>query len=188
MSQFSYIMSTSAGTIISQATFGGVVWSNDTQASIEDTSYADAALTGSDATDYLDSRKYVGAPTLPSSAVITGVLVELLCYCDVADAAIITDGYLSDNSIISSSVESGNKPMPVAPSWADKGTYYGGDGIMFGLSAAGMKTLITQKNFGIQFAITETLGLPANVYIDDSRITVYYDIPGICLNLLGCGA
>lgn len=161
-----------------------IPWVNPNNGAVEDSVYADNTLAAFETTDYLNS--IVSAFTIPGEAIFTGAYCEWLGFADVADTSSTLDGYLSTSSVALSSVVSGQKTIPTSPGWGDSGTTIGGDGEMFGLSQAGMRTFVGSKFPGFAFRATEILGGAVNLSCDSMRVTVYYDMPRR-LGCLGCG-
>lgn len=188
MGAYSYTVNTSSGTAMTNVAGGGIAWSSVNDGRIQDGLNASVALGISDISDYIDSQKYTGFPTLSGIAVITGVMVEAYMYADIADVAQATECYLTEATVQQTGPEDAGKPIPDAPDWGAKGCYWGGDGVMWGLTSAQMKTLLASKFFGTQFWVQETSGsFSPTVYVDDTRVTVYYDIPRRQLCALGAG-
>lgn len=166
---------------------GGGVWTNSAFAAVEDGNNATIALGATVYSDYL--RATCGALTYlePSGRVtITGVACEVLGFADTDNATQITYAILWNGLGTAGSSVAASKPIPLSATWGDSGLTIGGDGEMWGLSAADLKTTLGAKFFGFQFYAEEILGVGANVEIDAMRVTVYYDLPRRH-NLLGCG-
>ena len=180
-------MNTVSGTVVTQQAGGGNAWTNDTQAKIEDSNYADVALFGSDASDYLNTEPYGGLAALPSRAIIPVIEVQVLLYADVGDISMISEMYLTESGVIQTGVRDAGKPIQTSPGWGDKGSYCGSATDLWDISAASMKSLIQQKHFGVLFLVSEFTGSPVNIFVDDTRINVFYTIPLRVRCLAGCG-
>lgn len=170
-----------------EVSWGGIAWTNPDKAGVEDGVYATNDLNALEKTEYINCDQLSGLISLPALAQITGILVELLGYADTDDVLYISEGWLSDGSVQQGSSVAASKPITTTEGWGEKGSYYGGDGEMFGLSSAQLKSLITQKFFGCQYLFEEiTGGGPYHLEIDSARITVFYDLPRL-FAVMGAG-
>lgn len=187
--QYSVTISTNASSVVTQLAGGGVAWTNPNQCKQNDTLYGEVTLGGFQQSDYINTHTWVGVSTFPARTTITGILVELKGYSTLADEFQIDTLYLTDNGVVASSANDTGKPLPDADdgSFGGKGLYAGGDGDLWGLTAAQALALVQQKFFGFKFLVTDFGGIGGTAYIDDTQITIYYDVRRPVKALTGAG-
>lgn len=153
----------SAGTLADDATVGAIAWTNPTNASVNDASYATSVLLITQLTHYLKATNF--GFNIPGDATITGILVE------VENLSTISLG-TNDNSvkIVKSDGTFGSTEKASATTWPTSEAYasYGSATDLWGQTWT--PTDINSANFGV--GISANAVAAGTAEIDHIRITV----------------
>lgn len=169
---------------------GGVVaWTDVERIAVGDGIPGSATLGAFETTSYADSSKLAVTSGLGNSsfiahprAIVTGVLVEVVAQCDTDSSAQLTQVFLSDTTAQQGNALSASKPIETSY----KDVSIGGDGEMWGLTSAQIKSLVASKFFGVTILAEEIAGNRVFVEVDGVRVTIYYNLPRI-LAAVGAG-
>lgn len=162
-----------AAAATSQVSGGTVAWVNPQYASVEDTiNFAQAAFLGLDFSDWINAQPFNTTPLLTVHETVTGLGCLVNCQADITDLCRITDCQITSAGV----QEAGTPTLDTTKPITDSFKYYeiGGDGEMWGLTDAQMKTFLNGKFKGFRFFITEETGAAANVDVDGMQMIVYY--------------
>ena len=169
-------------------TGSGIVWTDPDKAAVEDGTPAKNFLNPSEQTDFVNGTTGGFSFGTGITVTITGVLCEANAVADLNESAQIQEAYLTvDNGVASSSPVGASKPLNDTYDWGNSGNQVGGDGEMWGLTSAGIKSLMQNKFFGCSVSITEIGGNAINVGIDGIRVTAFYNINAKTLAAMGAG-
>lgn len=155
---------------------GTVQWSNTSNLYTSDNIYASLTTTEKGKETYEITAGGFGF-SIPSNAVINGILVEVERYYTSSGAGTVTDQditLLDQNGVQSGTIKNPGLAWPAS----DAGTYqsYGGPTDLWGSTIA--YSQINDPDFGIAYSAktSNTNGNTWNLYIDHVRITIYYSI------------
>lgn len=149
---------------------GSIAWSNPTNISSEDLTYASATQSGTSVTNYLKALTYGGA--IPSNGSILGVKVEVIKSRTGGTTGGVRDSVVS--LVKGGTISGANKATSVL--WktdTDDAIYYGGATDLWSLSLTSSD--INDTNFGFVFAsVGSTAGTDRVARVDGMRVLVYY--------------
>lgn len=163
-----------------------VAFSNVGFASVQDgINFATASFAGLDYSEWCDANQFKRWPALRADDTITGLECQVYCQADVDSACRITHCTLTDTGsvVVGASDLAATKPIATSFDYS----IIGGDGEMWGLTSAQIKTYLGQKFQGFKFSIQEESGAAVNVDVDGMFMVVYYDKKPRLRCLLGGG-
>lgn len=160
---------TSPGTGANNTTVGTVAWSNPGNITTSNNTRATAALNNS-TSNYLMATNF--AFTVPTNAVITGILVEIE-KSRTAGTGTLQDSrvHLVKRGTILSNAD--NKASATAWTGSDAYASYGGSSDLWG--AVWTAADLNAFDFGVVISAVETASLAATAGVDHIRVTVSYD-------------
>lgn len=171
----------SPSTIVDDNTVGTVAWTNPSNAGASNDSYASAETVSSAVSHYLKATDFEFS--IPSGAMINGILVEIERYASVGGNGGITDEHIR---IVKSNGIIGNEnKADTGTSWPqnDPNTYvsYGGSSDLWNESWAASD--INNSNFGVVISADLNPTAAVSAKVDHIRITVYYTNPPTKINI-----
>lgn len=166
--------STSVGPIYagSGASSGFPVWSNPGNGRLDDGLFASCNVTAGNNSGNLQMSSF--GFSLPSTATISGIKVEVKCKQGAPGTGDIIDGGFK---LLKAGVITGTA-RSAAGSWSTTSTYrtYGGSSDLWGTTWT--YNDINNPGFGVNIVANEDGGInPRTAYVDATRITIYYTIP-----------
>lgn len=173
---------TAPGTLTDDNTAGTETWSNPSNASSSNNSYATASpnTTGSDETHYLKVTNF--GFSVPAGSTINGVMVGIERKCNKNSASDFTiDQELKlvvGGSITGNDLSSGGGSFASADKWPTSDTtyYYGGGGELWGLSLS--STDVNASNFGCAFRCEIENDAAIVASVDAITMTIFYTVSG----------
>ena len=145
---------------------GNLAWSNTSNITAQDISYADSNISAGQKTHYLTATNF--GFSVPSGATIDGVVVTVNKEVSLGTAV--------DSSVklIKNGVIGGNDKADTVTDWpasSATNTFYGASSDLWGLSLTSSD--VNTSNFGVAIAASNSSGTP-DPSIDDIKIKVYY--------------
>ena len=172
----------SPSTITNDASAGDVEWTNPGNAASSNDSYATAAVTPTQETNFL---KCVGFGfSIPAGATINGVLAEVEGKCGNANGAFFSS---SRQRLVKAGTLSGTGATASALfGTTDAYVSIGSSSTLWGTTLTAAD--VNNANFGVAVRITDN-GFTQTISVDHIRITVYYTEAGTPFrrSLLGVG-
>lgn len=155
---------------------GGIAWTDPQYADDEDSTSAYIIFPGAGTSDWcLCYGLGATATRLSVHETVTGLGCFVNGKTDIADTCRITSCQLTTSALgtphATASVLDHSKPF------VDSFKYYevGGDGEMWGLTDAQMKTYVGAKFKGFRFEVSEETGGGDTIYIDGMYMVLYFD-------------
>lgn len=150
--------------------FGGVTWSNPSNAASSDDSDTTSALSSSGKTWWLQSTSY--GFSIPTGAVVKGVLVEVERSASGAGNVVDNEvGLMIDGASSGDNLADTMTSYPGADAYAS----YGGATDLWGHLEI-TPAEVNASDFGFIFAGEETGVASATVSVDHVRMTIYFDL------------
>jgi len=153
------------GTVVSDATWGSVSWSNPDNAKVSDDAYAISSVWNVITSEYLKATNF--GFSIPAGATIKGIVVEI----EESETETVTEDRVrivkSDDSI-GTTERSAGAELPTTDTYIT----YGSSSDLWGETWTSED--INNSNFGVVFAVAFTGYKTRTAKVDHIRITVYY--------------
>lgn len=162
---------------------GSIAWSNPTNITAEDLTYATVTQSGTTATNYLKGLSFGGA--VPTNGSILGVKVEVIKSRTGGTTGGVRDSVVS--LVKAGSVVGSNKATSTLyKTDVDDAFYYGGATDLW--STGLYPSDVNDANFGVVFSTQgSTAGTDRTGRVDGMRIFVYYTLPSATKQLATLG-